>query len=367
MKRMVILISGRGSNMQALLQAPLPAEVSAVISNNPQARGLEIARASGHRHRRRRPPRPSGPRGFRPSARGADRPARSRSRGAGRLHAHPRAGVRAALRGPADQHPSLAAAGFHRHPYAPARARGRRAAARLHGALRHSRSSTTGRSSCRRRCPCCPTTTRTASPRACSSRSIASCRRRCAGFSKTGCSVQGNRVLPARCACQRHRVLRRRHEAYLARLLLAAPAALLLAWPAAAPRPRCRHAWRSSTTCSSARCPIGEGLDVLEHDGQRYRPSESKTTGLRRPSTGSTYARDRGRVTAAGPAARLLRRAAQRPAGAQRAVRLAAKEGDLIDGDNTQTVPLPANTWDITSFGYNFAFAKPRRRRWSCS
>jgi phosphoribosylglycinamide formyltransferase-1 len=41
----VILISGRGSNMQALLDAGLP--VSAVISNVPGAKGLEIAAAKG--------------------------------------------------------------------------------------------------------------------------------------------------------------------------------------------------------------------------------------------------------------------------------------------------------------------------------
>ena len=48
-KRMVILISGRGSNMQALLQAGLPAEISAVISNEPLARGLDIAHRFGVR------------------------------------------------------------------------------------------------------------------------------------------------------------------------------------------------------------------------------------------------------------------------------------------------------------------------------
>jgi phosphoribosylglycinamide formyltransferase-1 len=47
MKRLVILISGRGSNMQALLEAQLPAEASAVISNEPSAKGLEIARSLG--------------------------------------------------------------------------------------------------------------------------------------------------------------------------------------------------------------------------------------------------------------------------------------------------------------------------------
>ena len=47
MKRIAILISGRGSNMQALLEATLPGRVSAVISNNPEAGGLSVARAKG--------------------------------------------------------------------------------------------------------------------------------------------------------------------------------------------------------------------------------------------------------------------------------------------------------------------------------
>ena len=46
-KAIVILISGRGSNMEALLAAQLPARVTAVISNNPHARGLRIARDRG--------------------------------------------------------------------------------------------------------------------------------------------------------------------------------------------------------------------------------------------------------------------------------------------------------------------------------
>jgi len=44
-KTIVILISGRGSNMGAILRAGLPARVAAVISNDPKARGLELARA----------------------------------------------------------------------------------------------------------------------------------------------------------------------------------------------------------------------------------------------------------------------------------------------------------------------------------
>ena len=47
MKSLVILISGRGSNMQALIEAKLPVRVAAVISNKPNAPGLEIARMNG--------------------------------------------------------------------------------------------------------------------------------------------------------------------------------------------------------------------------------------------------------------------------------------------------------------------------------
>lgn len=45
MASVVILISGRGSNMQALLEAGLP--VAAVISNNPAAEGLLFAQSRG--------------------------------------------------------------------------------------------------------------------------------------------------------------------------------------------------------------------------------------------------------------------------------------------------------------------------------
>ncbi len=47
MKNYVILISGRGSNMQALIDARLPGVCSAVISNRPDAAGLAWAAARG--------------------------------------------------------------------------------------------------------------------------------------------------------------------------------------------------------------------------------------------------------------------------------------------------------------------------------
>ena len=46
MKKIVILISGRGSNMQAILEAELPVEIAAVISNK-NAKGLETAAHHG--------------------------------------------------------------------------------------------------------------------------------------------------------------------------------------------------------------------------------------------------------------------------------------------------------------------------------
>lgn len=46
-KSIVILISGKGSNMRALLEANLPCQVAAVISNRADAAGLEIAKQHG--------------------------------------------------------------------------------------------------------------------------------------------------------------------------------------------------------------------------------------------------------------------------------------------------------------------------------
>ena len=48
MKRIVILISGRGSNMEAIVRAQIPgARICAVLSNRPDAKGLEFAAAHG--------------------------------------------------------------------------------------------------------------------------------------------------------------------------------------------------------------------------------------------------------------------------------------------------------------------------------
>jgi phosphoribosylglycinamide formyltransferase-1 len=47
MKRYVVLISGRGSNMEAILAADLPGGCASVISNRPQAAGLAFAAGRG--------------------------------------------------------------------------------------------------------------------------------------------------------------------------------------------------------------------------------------------------------------------------------------------------------------------------------
>jgi len=47
MKRYVILISGRGSNMESLLDAALPGSCAVVISNRPDAAGLAAAARRG--------------------------------------------------------------------------------------------------------------------------------------------------------------------------------------------------------------------------------------------------------------------------------------------------------------------------------
>jgi phosphoribosylglycinamide formyltransferase-1 len=46
-KNVVVLISGRGSNMQSLVHAGIPAKIAAVVSNRPEAPGLGIAAQAG--------------------------------------------------------------------------------------------------------------------------------------------------------------------------------------------------------------------------------------------------------------------------------------------------------------------------------
>jgi len=47
MKSIVILMAARGSNLRSILDAGLPLRIAAVVSNNPSAGGLDIAKAHG--------------------------------------------------------------------------------------------------------------------------------------------------------------------------------------------------------------------------------------------------------------------------------------------------------------------------------
>ena len=47
MKNIVVLISGRGSNLEAIVHAGIPARIAAVVSNRADAAGLEFAANSG--------------------------------------------------------------------------------------------------------------------------------------------------------------------------------------------------------------------------------------------------------------------------------------------------------------------------------
>jgi hypothetical protein len=112
---------------------------------------------------------------------------------------------------------------------------------------------------------------------------------------------------------------------------------------------------------SIASMKIGEGLDVFEHNGKTYSVvSESKTSGvaavvyklnIRRESNGS--------ITAAGLRPQTFVELRNGEVKRRANFDWSAGQVQLTDGDNKQTVALPPDTWDATSFAWNFAFAPP--------
>ncbi|HZR02783.1 MAG TPA: DUF3108 domain-containing protein [Burkholderiales bacterium] len=107
---------------------------------------------------------------------------------------------------------------------------------------------------------------------------------------------------------------------------------------------------------------IGEGRDVFESDGRTYKiVSESNTAGLVAIYRLSIRRESQGEVVAAGLRPQLYEE--QRNGKLKRRVNFDwnKKQATLFNGEDTHTVPLPDNTWDTTSFGYNFAFARPTR------
>jgi Protein of unknown function (DUF3108) len=103
---------------------------------------------------------------------------------------------------------------------------------------------------------------------------------------------------------------------------------------------------------------LGEGRDVLEHDGKRYSViSESKTVGIAAILYKMDIRREsRGLITKDG--LRPLHFSEDRTRKPKRAADFdwEAKLIKLTDGANVETVALPDNTFDQTSFAYAFAF-----------
>jgi Protein of unknown function (DUF3108) len=104
---------------------------------------------------------------------------------------------------------------------------------------------------------------------------------------------------------------------------------------------------------------VGEGHDLLEHDGKSYHlTSESKTSGFAALIYRLTISRrSSGHVTANG-----LRPddfSEWRNGKLKRSVHFDWDKGTALLGDDQsqQSVPLPPDTWDQSSFAYNFAFA----------
>ena len=106
---------------------------------------------------------------------------------------------------------------------------------------------------------------------------------------------------------------------------------------------------------------VGEGRDVLEHDGKQYSIiSISKTVGVAAILYKLDIRRDsRGLITKNG--LQPLHFEEDRIGKPKRAADFDwdSKLIKLTDGDNVETVPVPDNTFDQTSFAYAFAFRPP--------
>lgn len=116
---------------------------------------------------------------------------------------------------------------------------------------------------------------------------------------------------------------------------------------------------------TSGTLTLGKGRDVLEHDGKRYSiVSESKTVGIAAFFYKANIRREsRGLVTRDG--LRPLHFEEDRTRKPKRAADFdwGAKLINLTDGPNVQTLALPDNTFDQTSFVYAFAFQPLRADR----
>ncbi len=138
---------------------------------------------------------------------------------------------------------------------------------------------------------------------------------------------------------------------FILSILLAVPA--MSAWTAQPPQ-----RVQLEFAVSSGSMDLGVGRDVLEHDGKSYSvASELKTVGLAAILYKLNIRRQsRGLVTRDG--LRPLHFDEVRTRKPKRAADFDwdAKTIKLTDGDKVETLPLPDNTFDQTSFTYAFAF-----------
>ena len=140
-------------------------------------------------------------------------------------------------------------------------------------------------------------------------------------------------------------------RALLMLALLTAPA-----WAAQPP-----HRVQMDFSVNSGSMHLGDGRDVLEHDGKQYSiVSESKTTGLAAILYKMNIHREaRGLVTKSG--LRPLHFQEERTRKPKRAADFdwESRQLALTDGDIVANVALPDNSFDQTSFAYAFAFRSP--------
>jgi phosphoribosylglycinamide formyltransferase-1 len=192
MKNIVILISGRGSNMEAIAKACADerwnARIAAVVSNRPESGRSCIRDGARHPGRELRSPRVRVARGVRCRVWHADRGVPARRRRAGRLHADPLAGRSSSaskaasstsIRRCCPRSPACTRTGARSRPAA----RSGRDDPLRHPVLDH------GRSSRRRSCRCTADDTEDTLAAACSRASMSSIRARSAGWSTTRSQV----------------------------------------------------------------------------------------------------------------------------------------------------------------------------------
>lgn len=134
---------------------------------------------------------------------------------------------------------------------------------------------------------------------------------------------------------------------------------LVMAWlalPAWAMQPPQRV--ELSFSVSAAGMVIGEGQDLLEHDGKTYKVTSSlKTVGVAAVLYKLDIRREaRGLITPEGLQPRHFEE--ERTRKAPKSVDFDWEERTvvLVDGDKRQKLKLPDNTYDQTSFTYAFAF-----------